>query len=319
VATGERYLAALAGVLGLVFLRDAQAYCQATTCDPLKEQCREEGGCVVEGAPLHWNSRCLSFGAQNAGSPLRHITYQELDVAVLNAFKQWMNADCGGGTHPSFQTWDLGAPFGGITCDTPEFNSLKPNANVVMFRDDGWAREEAEFTLAATNTKFDSETGALLDADIEINSFGQEELTTTSVASEVGKDLQAILTHEVGHFLGLAHSNVEKATMYRSYLPGDLNYRSLHPDDEKGICAIYPPDRDAPACVAPTPPHGFTRYCGGDDQDGTSSVSGCACSTAGRARPSSFAGAFAMAAAVGLAGRRKRRVRISRPDSEGGR
>jgi hypothetical protein len=215
-----------------------------------------------------------------------------------------MNADCGGGRHPSFQTWDLGAPHGGILCDTPEFNSTKPNANVVMFRDDGWPHEGAGFTLAATNTVFNEQTGALLDADIEINSFKQI-ITTTNVASEVGTDLQAILTHEVGHFLGLAHSDVIEATMFSNYSPGDLNYRSLHADDQKGICAIYPPDRDIPACVAPSPPHGFSLYCGGGEQDGTSTATGCACSIPRTAGASPFAVGFAMVAAVGWAARRK--------------
>jgi MYXO-CTERM domain-containing protein len=263
-----------------------------------------EGGCVAEGAPLHWKSRCLSFGTQNSGSPTLDISYQAADDALRKAFLQWMHADCGGGTHPSFDAWDIGAPYGGIICDEPEFNSTKPNANVVMFRDHDWPHKDPDNTLAVTSTIFDEATGALFDADIEVNSFKQT-ITTTSVAAEVGKDLQSILTHEVGHFLGLAHSNVEKATMFHNYQPGDLNYRSLHEDDVKGICAIYPPNRDAPTCVGPSPPHGFSLYCGGGEDDGTSSATGCACSTPRSQGSSSLAVAGAIALAVGLLGRRK--------------
>jgi MYXO-CTERM domain-containing protein len=51
-------------------------------------------------------------------------------------------------------------------------------------------------------------------------------------------DLQAILTHEAGHFLGLAHSVDTSAIMYAFYSPGSIH---LTPDDVAGICTIYPP------------------------------------------------------------------------------
>jgi MYXO-CTERM domain-containing protein len=307
VAFGERSFAAVAaGVLGLLWARDSLAFCQATTCDEKTETCRTEGGCVVEGSPQHWESRCLSFGVQNAGSPLRHISYRVVDDIMRKAFSQWMNADCGGGAHPSFEMWDLGAPYGGIICDSPEFNALKPNANVVMFRDHDWPYEGVKWMLAQTSTIFDTRTGALLDADIEINSFKQN-ITTTDLVAPDSQDLQAILTHEAGHFLGLAHSNNEKATMFHNYEAGDLNYRSLHPDDMAGICAVYPPDRDAPMCVAPSPPHGFSLYCGGGDEDGTASATGCTCSMPATKHVSLLAIAGVAAVAAGAVGRRRRR------------
>jgi MYXO-CTERM domain-containing protein len=297
---------ALAFALSLVVARDALAYCVATTCDPKHEQCATRpDGCVVDGAPLHWESRCLSFGVQKDGSPRREITYQSADEIIRTAFRQWMNADCPGG-HPSFQIWDISAPYGGMVCGTPEFNSLRPNANVWMFRDNDWPYEGENSTLALTSTIFEKSSGALLDADVEINSYANT-LTTTSVATGVGKDLQSIVTHEAGHFLGLGHSTVPQATMFAQYSAGDLNYRSLHPDDEAAICSLYPPDRDSPACKSPSPAHGFSLYCGGGDDDGTASVSGCSAAAPGGGLGSPFAALVAGAALAGIAFVRRRR------------
>jgi hypothetical protein len=300
-------MAALAGALSCLVARDSLAFCRATTCDPKHETCKQENGCVVDGAYLHWDSRCLSFGVQRGGSPLRHISFQVADSIIQGAFEQWMHADCGNGTHPSFDMWDLGAPFGGIICNEPEFNSTKPNANVWIFRDQDWPYEGQNSTLALTSTIFEKSTGALLDADVEINSYNNV-LTTTSVSSEVNKDLASIVTHEAGHFLGMGHSQVKQATMYAQYSAGDLNYRSLDPDDEGGICAIYPPGRDAAKCTEPSPAHGFSLYCGGGADDGTASVSGCSFSLRdGAGAPVS--GGLVVLAGLGVARYRRRRAR----------
>jgi hypothetical protein len=89
-----------------------------------------------------------------------------------------------------------------------------------------------------------------------------------------GYDFDSIVTHETGHFLGMAHSDDYHATMYAQYSPGDEAMRSLTVDDTTGICSIYHPDgtRSVATAVAssgslaeltcdPTPRHGFTSQC----------------------------------------------------------
>ncbi len=52
-------------------------------------------------------------------------------------------------------------------------------------------------------------------------------------------DPEAVLTHEMGHLLGLAHSRHDNAaTMGPAYLP-DLSQRSLGLDDKVGLCEKY--------------------------------------------------------------------------------
>jgi len=54
------------------------------------------------------------------------------------------------------------------------------------------------------------------------------------------QDLQNTLTHEAGHFIGLAHSTVPGATMNPTTHPGETAKRTLSADDVAGVCAVYP-------------------------------------------------------------------------------
>ncbi|MDF1798550.1 MAG: matrixin family metalloprotease [Planctomycetota bacterium] len=54
-----------------------------------------------------------------------------------------------------------------------------------------------------------------------------------------GVDLQGVATHEYGHALGLGHSSVAGATMAAGFLGSGVDLRSIEPDDQAGIQAIY--------------------------------------------------------------------------------
>ncbi len=50
-------------------------------------------------------------------------------------------------------------------------------------------------------------------------------------------DAETVGLHEMGHVLGLGHTNISQAVMY-AYYQGVR--RSLHSDDSNGICSLYP-------------------------------------------------------------------------------
>jgi len=52
-------------------------------------------------------------------------------------------------------------------------------------------------------------------------------------------DIQGVLTHELGHALGLAHSSVPGSTMYPAASGNGVAARSIEADDVAGIQAIY--------------------------------------------------------------------------------
>jgi hypothetical protein len=129
--------------------------------------------------------------------------------------------------------------------------------------------------VALTSVLYDPGTGRIMDADIEVNGwdgvdsgsvFGSpprhgwyftcaDPAVVTTQCSSYGEDgcafidLQNTVTHEVGHFVGLAHTPKHApgapedswSTMEPTTAAGETWKRSLSPDDVAGVCAIYPP------------------------------------------------------------------------------
>lgn len=56
--------------------------------------------------------------------------------------------------------------------------------------------------------------------------------------SKVAVDLESVVTHEIGHVLGLAHSSVKGAIMYPSLRPRTKKVK-LKLDDVEGVQALY--------------------------------------------------------------------------------
>src|SRR4029079_13354535 len=132
------------------------------------------------------------------------------------------------------------------------------NINVVLFQDDNWKYRGVDGTLAKTSVTYNDDTGEIYDADIAVDTANN----TVTITDEPGKiqyDLQAIMTHEVGHFIGIAHSPLSAAVMFASYSPGSITQRKLHPDDVKAVCAIYPSTADLDCNTEPK--GGFSPTC----------------------------------------------------------
>lgn len=55
----------------------------------------------------------------------------------------------------------------------------------------------------------------------------------------LGYNLFLVAAHELGHSLGLSHSNVYGALMYPIYMARDTRDYQLHQDDIDGIQALY--------------------------------------------------------------------------------
>lgn len=59
----------------------------------------------------------------------------------------------------------------------------------------------------------------------------------SSKGHKTGFDIRTIGLHELGHVLGLDHTDVEEAVMFPTISPGEIKH--LHQDDIKGIKALY--------------------------------------------------------------------------------
>jgi hypothetical protein len=255
----------------------------------------------------------VSYDVQQAAT--KQFSYAEADKAVTTAFTTWATAACAtsdaGTGSPSITFDDLGP----VACSEVQYNQTAANEHVVIFRDDAWPYDDTSNTLALTTLSYDKLSGEIYDADVEVNTHDY----TLSVAATLppgGYDFLSIITHEAGHFLGLAHATDTHSTMYAHYTPGTDLLRQLTADDVAGACAIYSPDglrHVATAAAAsgtvaefacdPTPRHGFSSQCAGPESSSGSS-SGCSASGAtgqGHRDMSGASGGSTLAALAALA------------------
>ena len=261
---------AVAGFLAATFSASAaSAYCRTAVCGELAGQLCTPPSPDDCGTALFWAQGCFSFSVQEDASV--RIDLATAELLMDQAFSAWENVDCGGGSTPSLAV----TKFPAVSCDQTEYNQDVGNANVIIFRDESWPYVGQGNTLALTTVTFSLDTGEIFDADLEVNSTPNLALTIGD--QEVQYDLLSILTHEAGHMLGLAHSDVDGATMTVEYIPGDVELRDPHPDDIAGICTAFPPGDDLSTCD-PEPRHGFGTVCGED----VPADEGCGCHT-GRA------------------------------------
>ena len=243
-------VAIAAAVLALALpARPALAFCRTTTCAVLHppDSCVRDmdTGCWLQGIPLFWPQQCMSYAVNTSGSVLLGLDYPAAAAIIDGAFSHWPTASCSDGGSPSIAF--MGRT--GLTCDRVEYNPTGPNANAILFRDENWTHDPA--AIALTTVAFSTKTGQIFDADMEINT----PLITVG-------DLDFVVTHESGHFLGLDHSPDPTAVMFFQYGGGSV-MPQLSSDDLEAICTAYPTSRPAPACDF-EPPKGYATDCGGD-------------------------------------------------------
>jgi hypothetical protein len=85
-------------------------------------------------------------------------------------------------------------------------------------------------------------SGEILGVDVLINANKNFSLLADGADEDgaTAHDLGAVLTHELGHVLGLDESDAdEHATMWPYVRAGEQHQRSLAVDDEEGVIAAY--------------------------------------------------------------------------------
>jgi MYXO-CTERM domain-containing protein len=240
-------LAALA--VSLVAPRAASAYCRTTTDHEPIPYNPVSNGCWNQGTPLAWEGgQKVAYSIDSAASS--QISLADATRIAKIAFNQWNNATCASGQKPNVQVVDGGpvsaaqasTDCGLVQCDP----TVHDPQHVIVFDDAAWPHNDPNNTLALTTVTYGIDSGEIYDADIEINS-AQHTLSAQDPPATPGAfSLQAILTHEAGHFFGLAHATSSAPVMYAQY---QVTATSLTQDDVDGVCSTYPqPTKSGCAC-----------------------------------------------------------------------
>jgi hypothetical protein len=311
-------------IAGIASEREARAFCRTTTCPLPPDFSPSPSGCQppdfaqycasldppAQPLPIWWRNACVSYDIQQDAS--RQIPYDTAVPLFATAFSKWTGVTCSDSSAGSGTVSIAVSNLGPVACDQVQYSSDQGNQHVIIFHDDTWPYDDPNNTLGLTTITFDPDTGEIYDADMEINST--QPLTVSGPLASNGYDFLSIITHETGHFFGMAHSNDDRATMFAHYAPGTMTMRDLTADDTTGICSIYPPNgmREVATSVAasgsisedacdPTPRHGFQSDCAQPQSKG--------CAAAPSARGTRFSGLIVVAALVVGARRARRRLR----------
>lgn len=241
-----------------------------------------------KGKPLFWNQRVVPVMVY-AKDPPAPFTEE--------GFSRLMSAAAAGWSRPANRCTALELVI--IPVREPSSKTVLDFSNRLTFRRDRWCRDPpdedgndkcyAPEALAMTTVFQNVNTGQIFDADIEINAVNFDWADVLALADggrDLGNawDLQAAMTHELGHLIGLEHTcwtnapiegtnhlgePVERCrpsdfavatTMFPQIGPGDARFRTLSPDELMAACDIYPPpDKELESAgwscaLAPSPP-----------------------------------------------------------------
>lgn len=251
------------------------------------ETCGTDGVRMCEdnevGLPLYWRSPCVEYKVNEEGTSqvesdrIADTTYE----AIRASFNAWNNVECSELQMVDGGTTSVTAAEGPPTGDNERMS-------LVVFRDSDWDSVvgATRRAYALTSVSYLPDTGQILDADIEINSEGYE-LNILGEPRPTQADLQNTLTHEVGHFLGLAHPPEPEATMWGDAPLGETKKRSLAQDDIDGICDAYGFEGEPKVCEDP---EDFEQ----DRPDDGDTRRGCCTTSVDTALPPSMALLFAL-------------------------
>lgn len=107
--------------------------------------------------------------------------------------------------------------------------------------------EHGSGTIGITLTTYDQNSGIIYDSDIELNEASFR--FTTPESGLVDRDVENTVTHEVGHLVGLDHTDARGSTMNPTANPGEISKRIIDSGSSSFVCDVYPKGRPSQACV----------------------------------------------------------------------
>ena len=224
-----------------------------------------DGDEIAGNAPvlLGWEERYvpLSWAIIEGNNPPT-VTFTQFRQAVENAFNTWQNVES---SFVAFRPANEDGAVNGViqlnmTSTASAYSPFRTTDgrrgppyddgfhNVVAYIDSGWQTDFgfSSAALGVTWFAYNLSERRLVGADIFLNGENVTHpwgIVDPAAPLPTEYDLENTITHEVGHFIGLAHPYADgriDSTMYFAATVGETHKRSLAVDDINGATYLYP-------------------------------------------------------------------------------
>lgn len=194
--------------------------------------------------PVRWNKKVIDISISDSllNNPSNIKSNQNILEIIEKSLMQWQNA-----ADIEFRLTISGkqsvSPSGKAGDGVSLITIAQTPENILLFG------ENANDVSAITKVFYDKK-GNITEADIVLNP-----ILFFSTDGTIGTfDLQATLTHEIGHLVGLEHSGIIGSTMHNQqgkngvYDISGISSRTLSEDDKAGMKSIYGKKSDDEIC-----------------------------------------------------------------------
>ncbi len=177
------------------------------------------------GRAYHWKRSRFPVPLLLDRSYPKGVNFGQVKGAVTASINTWNSVKC------SAARLQLSGISPGL--DAPKYDGKNIIKYLTTANEWRWSPLEFANTVITLNLR----TGEILDADLVLNGW---KFTWATDGSQGRADIQATVTHELGHVLGLDHTLDPGASMYAKANVGETGKRNLNNDDIKGLCELYP-------------------------------------------------------------------------------
>ncbi len=185
------------------------------------------------------NGRCYpvwrhAASVQNTGGNsitgnVAHSTAIQIAQTAFGAWNSSLVTSCS-------TSWNTS--YGGTFSSPSGLSAIAPqdrNNFVIWLGGTSWVH--LTYELAITTGTYFTSNNEIFDADMELNN----NLSWSTNLAANTYDVESVVLHEAGHFLGLDHTgNVGSAVMYPTVQPATAK-RTLTSTDQTDVCTVYPP------------------------------------------------------------------------------
>ncbi|XP_031625576.1 matrix metalloproteinase-2-like [Contarinia nasturtii] len=180
------------------------------------------GGMILPNALSDYKHRSRRFASFELKWPRTNLTWRLINENMTNLDENWAREIL----QQALEVWSHETPL-----NFREVDAKRVDIEIGFSRDLQALFNTTQRILGYANPPNPIKVLLRFDADQNWASSSDDNDYSTA-------DLMYTAVHELGHALGLDHSNVEDAIMYPAY---KIVFKGLHEDDRKGIQNLYGP------------------------------------------------------------------------------